>query len=283
MDRQGRLLIAAYDDIIRYDGRSFVPLNKGEGLESWYAFDVLEDRHGDIWIASDQSGVFRVDGDTGAVSRFTTDDGIGNRRNMCVYEDRAGNIWIGGQGGLTRFDGTTFRNFTVADGLPHNDINTVLEDRHGNLWFGTRGNAGIYDGVRFHELRNGENQPFFNVWSILEDRSGDIWLIDREGLWRFHGGVCTHETADVWKVYEDAEGAFWFTGMLAGGTSSLMRAESKDATGGDWVLPEVFHSPTMLFGLVQDPQGVLWIGGGDGIWSYDGATARYHTGVETGQ
>ncbi|MEZ5975929.1 MAG: two-component regulator propeller domain-containing protein [Planctomycetota bacterium] len=209
MDRQGRLLIAAYDDIIRYDGRSFVPLNKGEGLESWYAFDVLEDRHGDIWIASDQSGVFRVDGDTGAVSRFTTDDGIGNRRNMCVYEDRAGNIWIGGQGGLTRFDGTTFRNFTVADGLGRTTTSIPCSRI-------ATGNLGSEPGAMRESTtesglpraggtaRTSPSSTFGRSSKTVPARH----LADRPGVASGGStGRLHHETADVWKVYEDAEGA----------------------------------------------------------------------------
>ena len=101
LDNKGNLLIAAYDDIVLYNGNSFTKLKKPEGLESWYAFDVLEDSQENIWIASDQSGAFRIDSKTGAVTNFTTKDGLGHSRNMCVYEDKAGNIWIGGQGGLS--------------------------------------------------------------------------------------------------------------------------------------------------------------------------------------
>ena len=68
LDKQGRLLMAAYDDIIRFDGRSFVRLHRSAEIESWYAFDVLEDRQGNIWIASDQSGAYRIDTSSGEVT-----------------------------------------------------------------------------------------------------------------------------------------------------------------------------------------------------------------------
>ncbi len=128
-------------------------------------FDVLEDKKGNIWIASDQSGAFRIDATTGTITNFTTNDGLGHKRNMCIYEDLAGNIWIGGQGGLSKYNGNEFVNYTTEDGLPHNDINTIIGDKSGNFWFGTRGNAGIYDGSTFSEINNAKGEPFFNVWS----------------------------------------------------------------------------------------------------------------------
>lgn len=279
LDNEGRLLMAAYDDIIRYDGKSFSPLEKEEGLHSWYAFDVLEDKKGNIWIASDQSGAFRIDAVTGTITNFTTNDGLGHKRNMCIYEDKAGNIWIGGQGGLSRYDGNTFVNFTTEDGLPHNDINTILEDKAGNIWFGTRGNAGIYDGTSFYEIKNDEGEPFFNVWSIVEDNTGNIWLVDNIGLWKYSGGKFTQKSSDVWKIYEDQQGDFWSTGMLRGGGSVLKRIESKSMAEKKIMGVEVFKSNKMFFGIVEDQMGNIWIGGGDGIWLYNEKTVSYFTGI----
>lgn len=279
LDNKGRLLIAAYDDVIQYDGNEFTHIKKGEGIESWYAFDVIEDRNGNIWIASDQSGAFRIDAETRAVTNFMTKDGLGHRRNMCVYEDKSGNIWFGGQGGLSKYDGVKFTNFTKTDGLPHNDINTILEDKNGNLWFGTRGNTGFYDGNTFHELKNDEGKPFFNVWSIIEDKSGVIWLVDSNGLWKYSDNTFTHILPDVWKVFEDTKGDFWYTGMLMGVGSTLKRVKANAIINEKIIATEVFKSEKMFFDVVEDKKGNKWIGGGDGIWLYNGESVKYYTGV----
>jgi ligand-binding sensor domain-containing protein len=277
-DKQGRLLIAGYDDIIFYDGNSFTKLNKPDNIESWYAFDVLEDRNGNIWIASDQSGAYRIDGKTGVVTNFNTKNGLGHTRNMCVYEDKDGNIWIGGQGGLSKYDGKSFKNFNTDDGLPHNDINTILEDSKGNIWFGTRGNAGMFNGDTFSELKKENGESFFNVWSILEDSTGVIWLVDNKGLWKYSNNTFSHQLDDIWKVYEDAKGSFWFTGMLNGGASSLNKIIQSD-TSEKLTTEKVFTSGNMFFGLVEDPKGTIWIGGGDGIWKYNDNAVTYYSGV----
>lgn len=281
LDKEGRLLIAAYDDIVLYNGDSFTQLKKEGGLESWYAFDVLEDKNGNIWIASDQSGAFRIDNKTGAIKNFNIKDGLGHNRNMCVYEDDAGNIWIGGQGGLSKYDGIGFTNFTKEDGLPHNDINTIFEDKNGNIWFGTRGNAGIFDGSNFKEIINDEGKPFFNVWSIIEDNLGNIWLVDSKGLWKYHDGTFTHELPDVWKIYEDTKGNFWFTSMLNGGGSKLNRIETKSMIDKEFNVTEIFNSERMFFGIVEDSKGNIWISGGDGIWLYNGEKINYYSGIST--
>ena len=47
-----------------------------------------------------------------------------------------GDMWFGTQGGgVSRFDGRTFKNYTTADGLAHDSVWSIVEDRSGQLWF----------------------------------------------------------------------------------------------------------------------------------------------------
>ena len=280
LDSDGNILIAAYDDIIRYNGYSFTRLSKPQDLERWYAFDVIEDSKKNIWIASDQLGAFRIDSKKDSVTNFTTKDGLGHLRNMCVYEHRDGNMWNGGQGGLSKYDGSKFTNFTIKDGLPHNNINIIFEDHQGNIWFGTRGNAGIYDGNDFSELRNGEDNPFFNVWSIVEDKSNNILLVDSTGLWKYSNDSFEFKLKDVWKIYQDSKSNYWYTGMLKGGGSTLKQIEEKAIYNKEFEVTEVFKSDRMFFGVIEDKNSNLWIGGGDGIWLYNGEIVKYYTGTK---
>jgi len=71
-------------------------------------------------------------------------------------------------GGVSRYDGISFRNFTTKEGL-------FLEDKTGKLWFGTGGEACFYDGKTFTVLTH-KGKPFRNVRTIIEDKKGNIWL-----------------------------------------------------------------------------------------------------------
>lgn len=276
--QSGALIIAAYDDVIIYDGNSFKPLEKSPGMASWYAFDALEASNGDIWVASDQSGAYRIDSKTGEVAHFTPKDGLGHLRNMVVYEDRGGTIWVGGQGGLSRFNGGGFETFTTDNGLPHNDVNTLMEDSSGILWIGTRGNAGFYDGDYFMELQNDRGEPFFNVWSIIEDSSGTIWLVDDKGLWKFQYGHFAFVSQDAWKIYERLNKDLILTALFPGARSALKQIPAASTKTDSLEIETLFQSETMLFGVVEDLSGNLWIGGGDGIWRYKNQEMAYFTG-----
>lgn len=111
--RNGTILIAgpnnaSFGDVFRYDGKSFTNLTSKLGSHRFW--DVLEDRRGNTWFTSTDSGVYQYNGKS--IQHFTTREGLANNRVMSVYEDKAGIIWFGTGGGISRYDGKSFRNFT---------------------------------------------------------------------------------------------------------------------------------------------------------------------------
>lgn len=118
--------------------------------------DLLEDSNGDIWLTSmSHGGVSRFDGKTFA--HFNEANGLSSNNVICIYEDRAGRLWLGSERGeLCRLEPTADPDeapvivpFTV-DGRRFEKIRFITEDASGGVWFG--GNYGQlfrYDG---HEL-----------------------------------------------------------------------------------------------------------------------------------
>lgn len=188
-DRNGNIWLASWEGIFRYDGKSFT--NITSKVSSARFFSLLEDRKGNFWFASIGSGVYYYDGKS--FRNYTTKDGLAGDDVITIYEDKAGNIWFGTDGGASRYDGKSFRTYLMNEGLPfhlksaldfpikegltHNEQNGVqwiFEDKTGKIWFGTRGYARIYDGKKFTTITNKEGKPFKNVWCIIEDTKGNI-------------------------------------------------------------------------------------------------------------
>ena len=85
-------------------------------------------------------------------------DGLTNNAIRALFKDSRGYIWIGTDGGVSRWDGTTFINYNTLNGLAGNKVWSINEDEFGNLWFGCFG-AGIskFDGQAFstYDKENG--------------------------------------------------------------------------------------------------------------------------------
>ena len=49
-------------------------------------------------------------------------DGLRSNSINCLDVDIYGNVWIGTNNALSRYDGKTIKNYTINDGLPSNYI-----------------------------------------------------------------------------------------------------------------------------------------------------------------
>lgn len=275
--RNGDILIASYLGVFRYDGTSFTNLTSKISSPSFW--DVLEDRKGNLWFASKDSGVYYYNGKS--FQHFTTRDGLASNLALHIYEDKAGNIWFG----ASRYDGKSFRNFTTKDGFPSNSIRLLLEDKAGKLWFGAQGeNMFVYDGKTFTVLKNKDGNAFKNVWSIIEDKKGNIWFGDVAGLWRYDGSTFTKVSKrGAYAIIEDKNGNIWTTGSNASlgqffpdssGRAfwALSRYDHKSLYNKNPAVTEIMSGQPGLLGLLEAKDGSIWFGSYVGVYRYDGKT-----------
>lgn len=93
-----------------------------------------------------------------------------------IIEDKKGNIWLGGRGGLWRYNGSTFTNFTT------NTVLYVYEDKKGNIWTSSQENGWAlsrYDEKSLSEQKPSVAEIISNSgmpWGIFEDSDGNIWF-----------------------------------------------------------------------------------------------------------
>ena len=271
-DRNGNILIASYKGVFRYDGKSFTNITSTIMSPSFW--DVMEDRKGNLWFATRDSGVYYYNGKS--FQHFTARDGLANNRVMTIYEDRAGIIWFGTGGGVSRYDGKSFRNFTTKDGLSNNDLTTIMEDKTGKLWFGTRGEACFYDGKTFTVFKNKDGKAFNNVWSIIEDKKGNIWFGNVDGLWRYDGSTYTKVSQRAASaIMEDKKGNIWTTGSgnaYVVDAWALSRYDQKSLYNKNPAVMEIMSKQKMLCRILEANDGSIWVGSINGVYRYDGKT-----------
>ena len=284
--RNGDILIASFLGVFRYHGTSFTNLT-GKIISPRFSslWDVLEDRKGNLWFASLNSGVYYYNGKS--FQHFTTKDGLASNFVGFIHEDKAGTIWFSTGGGLSRYDGKSFRNFTTKDGLPNNGVRAIMEDKTGKLWIGTESGPCFYDGKIFTVLENKDGKAFKNVWSIIEDKKGSIWFGDVDGLWRYDGRTFTKVSQrGAYAIIEDKKGNIWTTGSNGSAGQfledssgrpvwALSRYDHKSLYNKNPTVAEIVSGGPALFGLLEANDGSIWFGGLGpfiGVHRYDGKT-----------
>ncbi len=169
------------------------------------------------------------------------EQGLPHSGATAVIQDKDGFIWVGTQGGLTRWDGYQFRVYRHLEhdqfSLPHNFVQILFLDAGGQLWIGTNGGGlARYDReqdrfVRYLLAMDGVSHH--TVYCIENDGAGGIWVGLREGL--------MHLGADGKQV-------------------GYYRHKANDANS----LPN-----DVVRGLVLDKQTRLWAGTHEGLVVFD--------------
>ena len=207
---------------------------------------------------------------------FGVPDGLPSAKIPEIIQDLRGDLWIGTNSGLSRYDGKTFTTFTMADGLPHNNVHALLQDRRGNFWIGTKNGLSRYDGERFTTFTMADGLADDYVQALLQDRQGDLWIGTGRGMSRYDGRHFTNfDMADglvgneISSILEDRRGNLW----IGTGRRVLMGGNGVSRYDG-----ESFTTFTTANGLasnevepiLEDRRGNLWFATSSGVSRYDG-------------
>ncbi len=106
-----------------------------------FVYDMKEDDHGNLWIASYGEGVIRLDMEQDRWIHYdrllTPDDPVVGSKLTDIHIDNQKRVIFSSEGrGIFIYDEKSdgFENISEADGLPNDMVYGVLDDAFGNLW-----------------------------------------------------------------------------------------------------------------------------------------------------
>lgn len=202
-----------------------------QGLLSLNFSAVLVTRDQRVWVGTRDGGLFEwVEG------RFqpASDPRFARRKIFVLFEDRAGNLWVGTDQGLACcWNGQSWRWITKANGLSADWITALAEDRDGNLWIGTERN-GLHrwqDG-KVTPIHQADGLPCENITSLCVDADNVLWVGTGNGLGRLALGRWTRFSSkdglasdNISYLIEDDQEHLWI-----GSNLGLMRLAKKSLT-----------------------------------------------------
>jgi signal transduction histidine kinase/ligand-binding sensor domain-containing protein len=274
VDADDRLWLGTSSGLARMEnGRpQRVPLLQPDGTYRTNAFitAIREDRFGNLWVGN-FTGLVNIR--SGVQSHLGTADGLGNGLVTSLFADRAGSLWVGTEiGDLYQLTRRKIRmRSPFPTGLPSVSAMALADD--GTLWLGgPEGTTILRTNSPGFTLPPLASQPIADVTCIGLDPQGRTWLGNRFGEWgHLLDGTFTPVPTKSLERGGRSPNFFLSTrqhGFLMGTEGGLYRLGAGDSLM-EWTDPQLSHRDVTC--AVEGPDGLLWIGTGNGL-------NRYHHG-----
>lgn len=201
--------------------------------------------------------------------QFSVDQGLPFVQVYTIFQDSKGNLWSGGYGGLSRFDGISFTNFSPRNGLPNHWVTSIAEDSRGDLWIGTIEGASRYSNGRFENFTVSDGLPDNYVNCILRDDRNVTWFGTAKGLCRYDGekfssfGDQGPAKSSVLCFYQEPNTSRVWIGTAAG---VFLYDNSK---GSFTQFPLSTLLDNTVTAITQGPDGKILAGTADGIFRFE--------------
>lgn len=206
---------------------------------------IVEDKHANLWIGTNSSGVIHLDTKSG-------------KRNI-------------------------YQHHPHKNSLSNNVIVSMLVAKDGRIWMGTyQGGLNVFDGHTFthyrHDPENPNSLPIDNIWALAEDSNGIIWIGTLgEGLQSFnphtrtftrHSHPCTEFAKDfILSICIGRDKRLYMSTASGITVYNPTTGEMEKWTGNKKGTQEFTH--LNINQVYEDSRGLLWIATREGLNIYD--------------
>lgn len=149
---------------------------------------------------------------------YSVGEGLAQSQVFAIIEDPEGYIWFGTRGGgISKFDGVSFRQLTTRDGLINDFISCFIKNKKGEIIIGTAVGISVYNGKKFQNYPLEYKSNPVPINAIAEDKNGILWLATNKGLYVFKNGEytcvsCKHALNRdmISSVFIDGKNSVWY-------------------------------------------------------------------------
>ncbi|MBX7379325.1 ligand-binding sensor domain-containing protein [Clostridium chauvoei] len=201
IDNEGILWIGTRDGLCSFDRKNkfthYTDILKANGVDDTMFADIYQDKDGIMWFGLGlEGGLIKYNKTTKEMKEYRNNEK--NKKSLSynaiksIISDSKGNLWIGTQYGLNKFDKNKeeFTRYTESDGLCNNFIYGILIDSEYNPWISTNYGLSKFDiednkFINFN-VTDGLQGNEFNGHSYYKSPEGEMFFGGINGLTTFY-------------------------------------------------------------------------------------------------
>lgn len=159
---------------------TFKHLSVEDGLPNNYVSDIVQDKQGFIWIAT-ESGLSRFDGNFFTVFEENTSDLLCNALNALLYDKDSNKLWIGTKEGISVLDCSSycFENYTTTNDVVIDNVVHLCHAKDSGIWI-----TNHHGGITYYDKKTGQFSTFgetiketkFSHWYSFDDGKGNLYI-----------------------------------------------------------------------------------------------------------
>lgn len=180
-------LFGWYYSILSQPQYTFKRLTMSDGMVSNYIVDIIQDKQGYIWMAS-ESGLCKFDGKDFTIYNTGNSNIKSNAHNVLYYNDTDNTVWVGTQrDGVCIFNCET-QTFTNLAGMMTEDVTDLSPSSDGGIWI-THYHLGIdhYSNktkqITHYKAEDIKGLVSGHFWCAKEDENGHLYVgLQKGGL-----------------------------------------------------------------------------------------------------
>jgi ligand-binding sensor domain-containing protein/class 3 adenylate cyclase len=267
-DKNGIMWFGTENGLVQFTDGVYYQYTETNGLSNNNVKRIIEDREGDIWLATDRGEIEKLNH-----GKFQMNS-IGETVNA-IAEDKTRHIWIGTDNGLRCY---------YYDKLEENELTKLCEgQRIRHIGITKDGDILVSCYAKPGQVRYTASTNRIRSWTTdsgltgnktrvaVEKSNKDIYVGTTTGLSIIHpdGKIDNYlrqqglSSDYIMCIYEDTDGVMWI-GTDGGGIDLL-----KDGKVVETITTENGLAGNVIFKIMQDRSGVFWICTGTGISYYD--------------
>lgn len=263
-DREGNIWFGTRTGLDRFHPTRVLYLTSAQGLPEDMITVVSASRQAGIWIGTATAGLRRAD----QKDPVPVNSGIAGNSILSIYEQPAGNLWLGTMNGLFASSQGRLKRVGGEAGEPLNRVTAITGDGKSRIWIADA-RSGIYsiahsvaEPLRVPALLSSDSK---DVYALMAGNDGRLWIGYYDGdIAVTNGTVATVYRAaargfsgSILSLYQDTRGIVW-----AGTSRGLSRFRNGRWT--EWTSAEGLRGGRIQ-GVIADDWNGLWLNAEKGL------------------